>query len=215
MVSKARVRCSTHWGYIEGSGSSSGSQFMARQTATPLVNRFDYHRLGEAGALAGDRRVELVDGEIIEMSPIGSRHAGCVDTLNRLFSRRLSARVLVRIQSPIVLDDFSEPQPDVVLLRPRADNYRRSHPGAADVVLLVEVLDSSVDRDRARKVPAYANARITEVWLVNLEAETIEVLRQPSRGEYHSTVSYRRGARLAAGVAPATWFRVNDILGEP
>ncbi len=186
---------------------------MNGQVAKYLFTRSEYHRMGEAGILSEDNRVELLDGEIIQMTPIGSRHAGCVGSLNRLFSRRLDQRVFVWPQNPIVLNDYSEPQPDVVLLRPRPDNYRNHHPEPADIFLVVEVMDTSAPYDRGRKLPAYANSRISEVWLVDLDTEVIEMHRKPRGGTYHDITSCRRGQRLSISALPGKSFRVNEILG--
>ena len=186
---------------------------MNGQVARRVFNRAEYHRMGEAGIFSEDDRVELLDGEIIEMSPIGSRHAGCVDQLSQLFSRRLGAKAIVRTQSPIVLNDYSEPQPDISLLKPRDDFYRRQHPGPAEVLMVVEVMDRSADDDRARKVPAYAHARIPEVWLVDLGGDVIDVHRSPAGGTYRDVVRYRRGQRLSIASFPGKTFRVAEILG--
>ena len=127
--------------------------------------RADYHAMGRAGILTAGDRVELLEGEIIVMSPIGTRHASCVDRLTHALttSNRLAGRALVRVQSPLAESDRSEPQPDLMLLAHRDDWYAREHPGPADVLLLVEVADSSLDYDRDTKIPTYAAAGIREV----------------------------------------------------
>lgn len=186
---------------------------MNGQVAKHLFTRAEYHRMGETGILSSSKRVELLDGEIIEMSPIGSRHAGCVNSLNRLFSRRLVQGAIVATQNPIVLNDYSEPQPDIALLRPRADNYRSRHPEPADILLVVEVMDSSAIYDRGNKLNAYANARIAEVWLIDLDSETIEAWRKPRGGKYHDVAIYRRGQRLTIAAITGKMFRVSEILG--
>lgn len=128
---------------------------MAVQVQRRLFTVSEYYRMAEAGILGEDDRVELLEGEIVQMAPIGSNHRGTVDFLANSLVSRLGARAIVRTQNPIRLDDFSEPQPDVALLHPRADFYRRSHPTPADVLLLVEVADSSVAFDRQVKLPLY------------------------------------------------------------
>src|SRR2546426_2118990 len=129
----------------------------------------EYHRMAEAGIFSEDESVELLEGEIVEMTPISSRHAACVNKLTRLFTRELGERVVVSVQNPVALTETSEPQPDLALLRPRADFYAAGHPGPEDVLLMVEVADTSATSDRAVKVPLYARAGIEEVWLIDLQ----------------------------------------------
>jgi Uma2 family endonuclease len=174
----------------------------------------EYHRMGEAGILAEDDRVELLDGEIVEMTPIGPAHASVVGRLTHLFSRMVGERGLVWVQNPIDLADAdSEPQPDVVLLTPRVDFYVTAHPAPADVLLLVEVMDASAERDRRLKLPLYARAAIREVWLVDLGAERIEVHRQPDADEYRQTHLLRRGESTTIEALPDLGIRVDEILG--
>jgi Uma2 family endonuclease len=113
----------------------------------------EYHRMAEVGILSEDDRVELIEGEILEMSPIGSRHAACVDRLNRLLNGFADLSAIVRVQSPILLDVNSEPEPDISLLRPSDDFYAGGHPTPGDVLLLIEVADTSVERDLEVKLP--------------------------------------------------------------
>jgi Uma2 family endonuclease len=146
----------------------------------------DYHRMGEAGILGPDSRVELIEGEIIDMAPIGSLHASVVVFLTKFFIRSLGEAGVVSAQNPIRLLPASEPQPDLTLLKPRADGYRKSHPTAADVLLLVEVSDTTVDYDRRVKVPLYAQYGIQEMWLIDLKAESLEVYTAPVGKGYGS-----------------------------
>src|SRR5436190_15615228 len=124
----------------------------------------EYHRMGKTGILSEDDRVELIEGEIIEMSPIGSRHAACVDRFNELIAR-LRLNIIVRVQSSIQLDDYSQPQPDLALLRRRDDFYSSSLPRPADVLLVIEVADTTLEYDRFVKLPLSAHAGIPEAWL--------------------------------------------------
>jgi len=185
---------------------------MNGQAAKHLFTRADYQRMGESGIFSADPRVELLDGEVLQMSPIGSRHAGCVGALNRLLSR-LGSAALIWPQNPIILNDYSEPQPDLALLRPRPDGYRSRHPQPPDILLIIDVMDSSTSYDRSLKLPAYANARIPEVWLVDLETNVVESYRKPHGGSYHETTIYHRGQRLRIAALPAKTFRVTEILG--
>lgn len=144
----------------------------------------EYYRMGEVGILAPDARVELVEGEIIDMPPIGSRHAGTVDQLTHLLAKTVGDEAIVRVQSPVRLDEYSEPEPDVTLLRPRADFYKSSHPVARDVLLLIEVAESTLRYDLEVKVPLYARHGISEVWVVDLEHGRLARYRDPRDGEY-------------------------------
>jgi Uma2 family endonuclease len=163
----------------------------------------DYHRMGEAGILAEDEPVELIAGEIVVREPIGSRHAGTVNRLTRLWTSRLGERAVVQIQNPIELPkEDSEPQPDVTLLRPRADFYTGAHPVAADVLLLIEVADESLAVDRRVRMPLYARAAIREAWLLDLAAACVEVYRAPTADGYQQVVKFERGQRLAPRPSP-------------
>jgi Uma2 family endonuclease len=173
----------------------------------------EYHRMGEAGILREDDRVELIDGEIVEMTPIGSRHAACVKRLMHLFVRALAARAVVSVQDPIAIPPESEPQPDLALLRPRADFYAGAHPEARDVLLVVEVADTTGPFDRGVKIPLYARAGISEVWLVDLTADVIEVHRRPGGGRYADLQRQARGERLVCQAFPDVELSVDDVLG--
>jgi Uma2 family endonuclease len=140
--------------------------------------------MGEVGILAPDARVELIDGEIIDMAPPGSLHAGIVDQLVLVLGSAVAGRALLRVQNPLRLDDHSEPQPDISVLRGRADFYKSGHPRPADVLLVVEVADTSLRFDRDDKIPLYARHRIPEVWLVDLRAKRLVRYRNLQQGAY-------------------------------
>jgi Uma2 family endonuclease len=144
----------------------------------------DFYGMGDAGILAPDARVELIDGEVIDMAPIGSPHAGIVNVLTRRFVLAVDDRATVAIQNPVRLDDFSQPQPDVALLRPRADGYAGAMPTGADVLLLVEVAASSLAFDRDVKAPLYARHGIPEFWLVDVEGRRVVRYAGPAAGAY-------------------------------
>jgi len=186
---------------------------MGGQVAKHLFTTDEFHRMGSAGLFSEDDRVELLEGEIIEMSPIGSRHAGCVAALNGLFRDRLKRAAIVWVQNPVVLGRRSEPQPDLALLRPRKDGYRTQLPEPPDVLLIVEVMDTSHEHDRGPKLRAYAAAGIPEVWLVDLVDEGIEVCREPAMHRYRQIARYRRGQRLSPTAFAPRVFRVTEILG--
>ena len=171
----------------------------------------DYHRMAEAGILAEDDRVELIAGEIVEMSPIGIRHVSCVIALTDLLRNLIGRDVLISVQNPIRLGDHNEPQPDIALLKRR--RYRRALPGVEDVLLVIEVADSSRDYDRNVKLPLYAAAGIAEAWLVDLVADTIERHTEPHAGRYRHRVIAGRGESISSTVMTAITLPVDEVLG--
>jgi len=182
----------------------------------PLTTE-EYHRIGEAGILREDDRVELLDGRLIAMSPIGPAHLHCVNRLTKLLSRRIYADrdpvPWISIQNPIRLSDVSEPEPDVVLLS--ADAPQDRTPGPGDVPLVVEVADSSADYDRHVKVEAYAEAEVPVYWIVDLQQETVDVMTEPERGAYAERRRYHRGETVPLPPpVPGTPVDVDAILGE-
>ncbi len=172
----------------------------------------EYHRMAEAGIFSEDESVELLEGEIVEMTPISSRHAAAVDRLAHLLNRGLGENAIVRVQGPIRLGETSEPQPDLALLRPRPDFYAAGHPRPEDVFLLVEVADTSATSDRAVKVPLYARAGIEEVWLVDLQKKTIEVYRQPSQAGYEQVLHLSGNDSLSPQAFPALKLTTKEVL---
>jgi Uma2 family endonuclease len=142
----------------------------------------DYHRMGEAGILTEDDHVELIDGDLIEMPPIGSRHAECVDRLNAMLSEQLHGKYRIRVQNPLELGEYGEPEPDLVIVENRS--YAEAHPQAKDVRLLIEVADSSATYDRDIKLPFYARYRIHEVWLIEIQTQSVEIYREPTGEGY-------------------------------
>lgn len=156
----------------------------------------DYYRLAEIGVLKEDDRVELIEGDIFEVSPIGERHAGCVLKISVHLSRQLGDSAFVNVQNPVRLNDFSEPVPDVAVLKPRADFYAEAHPTPEDVLLVVEVADTTVRFDRTVKVPLYARTGVPETWLVNLSRNEVEVYSRPENGVHQQVRRVRRGGRL-------------------
>ncbi|MBI2371725.1 MAG: Uma2 family endonuclease [Deltaproteobacteria bacterium] len=186
---------------------------MAVQLPRRRLTVEDFHRMAQAGILTEDDRVELLDGELIEMTPIGSRHAGCVNRLNRAFAQRVGDRALVSVQNPIRIAEHSEPQPDMALLRPRADFYAQGHPEPQDVLLVVEVAETSLEVDREVKVPLYGKAGIPEVWLVDLAEGCVEVYRTPTPHGYAERQRMRPGQQLSTQEIPSLVLTVDEILG--
>jgi Uma2 family endonuclease len=173
----------------------------------------EYERMGAAGILGPDERLELIEGEIVRMSPIGSRHAACVKRLNAALTRLLGERAVVGIQDPVRLGPYWEPEPDGAVLRRREDYYATGHPSPADVLLLVEVADDSLAYDRDVKLPEYARCGIPEAWLVDVNAECIVQYTQPGPGGYGQTREWRRGETLTATGVDGLALRVEQILG--
>lgn len=171
-----------------------------------------YQRMGETGILHEDEPVELIDGVIVQMSPIGLKHVAAVDRCTREFTQQLGARAIVRVQSPIHLSPRSEPEPDLCILRNRADFYANGPAGPPDVLLLVEVADSSLDYDRGVKLSLYAAAGIPEVWILNLADDWIERSWEPAGGQYRQYEVLRRGAVLSPRALPDLIIAVDAIL---
>lgn len=179
-----------------------------------LWNIVDFHRMGETGFLHPETRLELIKGELFEMAPIGYFHAGIVRILTDRLKSAVGHAAIVDSQNPVVLDEQSEPQPDIVLLRPRLDYYLSGHPHAQDVLLLIEVSDSTVHFDRKTKVPLYARHGIPEVWLVvGPKRRHIEVYRDldPERGAYQTRLQLREGV-LTPVLLPQAEIRLDEVF---
>jgi Uma2 family endonuclease len=174
----------------------------------------EYHRMAEVGLLAPDARVELIDGEIIDMAPIGRVHASVVDQLTRIFVRAVGDEAIVRVQGSVRLGRMSEPEPDLVLLRPRADFYRSEFATAADVLLVVEVSDSTLRYDRDVKVPLYARQAVPEAWIVDLQDDRLLVYGEPSAGQYRRQVVMARPAGVNVTALPGLAVDLSAVLGE-
>jgi Uma2 family endonuclease len=174
----------------------------------------EYERMAETGILDEDERVELIEGEIVEMSPIGPPHASIVARMTAVLVPRLAGRAILWSQSSLLLRaQTSYFQPDLILLRPRNDYYRSANPEPRDALLVIEVMDSSVYRDRRVKLPLYARARVEEGWLVDVSADTVEICREPIGRRYRSTRVVARGEQIAALAFPDVSLAVTDLLG--
>ncbi|MEE9398329.1 MAG: Uma2 family endonuclease [Methylococcales bacterium] len=148
------------------------------------ISIMDYQKMAETGILSSDVRVELIEGEIIDMAPIGSTHASYVNRLNREIVRAVNNTALVSVQNPIILGHLSEPEPDFALLKPKANDYVDSLPNAADILLLIEIADTTIKYDRQIKAPLYARFSIPEYWLISTQERNISVFQKPIEGEY-------------------------------
>ena len=150
-----------------------------------LFSVAEYYQLAKVGILKESDRVELINGEIITMSPINSPHGGMVNRLTRLLYHSLKEQVTITVQNPISIDNYSEPEPDIVVANFDPDDYEKSHPRPADIQLVIEVADSTLEKDRSIKCPLYAKAGIKEYWIVDLVNQKIEIYREPVKEEYH------------------------------
>ena len=180
---------------------------MAVEPSRLLFTVDEYEALGQIGFFGYDRRLELIEGEILEMTPIGPEHANCVRRLNALFTSRLGSRTVVDAQGPVRLGNLSEPQPDLTLLEPPLSRYDHRHATADDVLLIVEVSDTTARFDRMVKAPLYVDQGIAEVWIVDLNAEGVEVRRGLSV-EHHG-----RGEMIALQAFPDVTVGVDEIVG--
>ena len=187
-------------------------------TAQPVRHHFtvhDYYRMAKAGILHEDDRVELIEGEIIEMPPIGSHHSAIVDKLNWLLSQQLDlTETLVRIQEPVRLSPDTEPQPDIAIVPLRDDFYRLRHPGPDELLLVIEVADSSIAYDQDIKVPLYGRTGVPEVWIVDVTAAAVDVFRQPQANGYSDHRRVEDGdARLSPVKLPGLSLLLRDVVG--
>jgi Uma2 family endonuclease len=171
----------------------------------------EYYRMGEAGILGEDDRIELIEGRLVDMAPIGSTHAGVVIQLTALISAALAGRAFLSTQNPIRLGRRSEPQPDVAILRLRDDFYRKAHPTPKDVLLLIEVADSTIRYDREVKIPLYARHGIPEVWLIDLQQQRLEIYLQPSPDGYRQTIRPANDERIAPTLLPDVIVALADL----
>jgi Uma2 family endonuclease len=173
----------------------------------------EYHRMAEVGILTREDRVELIDGDIVEMTPIGPLHLRCVMFLTDVFVRRLEGRALVSPQGSLRLHRRTEPEPDIALLRPPLARYGKAIPGPSDTLLVVEVTDTSQHRDRVIKLPRYAASGISEVWIVDLDGGVVDVHRRPSPQGYRDVRRAERGEEVAPEAFPDVVLAVDDIVG--
>jgi len=178
------------------------------------ISVHDYHRMAEVGVLAPDARVELIEGEIIDMAPIGKDHQSIVDQLNRMLVRAVGESAIVRVQGSVRLSQWSEPEPDLVLLAPRADFYRSEFASGEDTLLVIEVSDTTLRYDREVKVPLYARHGVPEVWIVDVNADTLLVHGGLRNGEYERHAALERPANVALTHVPGVTLDVAPLFAR-
>jgi len=174
---------------------------MTIQLDQRLLTVKEYHQMAEVGILGADDRVELLNGQLINMSPSGSKHAACVEKITEMLRHLLKGQAMVRSQNPIELDLYSEPEPDVAIVRMKENYYADRHPVSQEIFFLIEVSDSSLEKDRQVKLEIYAQAKIPEYWIVNLAKQEVEVYTKPVEGRYHIRQIYTLGDDI-----PVTFF---------
>ncbi|MCP4697654.1 MAG: Uma2 family endonuclease [Gammaproteobacteria bacterium] len=172
-----------------------------------------YQKMIETGIFDEDEHVELIEGELIVMMPIGPVHSSKIRRLIHLFSQAAGDSAMVDAQDPIVLDDYSEPEPDIALLRPRDDYYEEANPKADDVLLLVEVADTSLSYDKKIKIPLYARHGVPEVWLINVPDRQVEIYLNPSPKGYRKILLPEKHEHISPALLPDVSVKVSDILG--
>jgi len=173
----------------------------------------EYHQMAEAGILREDDRVELIDGEIIQMSPIGHRHMVCVNRANTLFIQAFGNGAVVSPQNPVRLTDWTEPQPDLVVFKPRADFYAKKEPVPEDVLFMVEIAETTLSYDRKIKLPRYAAAGIPEFWIGDLKNDILHVYRNPGRETYNIALILHPSESISPLAFPDVTFQVGELLG--
>ncbi len=187
------------------------------KTSAIVPKRFrvkDFQKMTEIGILPEESGWEIIDGYLIEKMSIGSRHAGTVIKLGKIFERKIGDVSLVSTQNPIHIDDYNEPEPDIVLLKPREDFYTKSLPAPEEVLLLIEASDSTVEDDREIKKTLYARAEVAEFWLVNLKENTVERYSSPKNGNYRLAEILEAGETIKAGLFENLELEIKEILGS-
>jgi Uma2 family endonuclease len=186
---------------------------METEVTKKLFTVDEYHRMGAAGIFHEDDRVELIEGEVFQMSPIGHRHIVCVNRANTIFIRAFEGRAVISPQNPVRLTDWTEPQPDIVVFKPRVDFYAKKAPLPEDVLFIVEVAASSLSYDRNIKLPRYAAAHITEVWIEDLENDLLHIYRNPSGETYTAFFATLQVGDYTSPLAfPDVTFNVEELL---
>ena len=186
---------------------------MQTEVTKKLFTVDEYYRMADAGILTEDDRVELIDGEIIEMSPIGNRHQACVNRANTFFTEAFGRTAIVSNQSPLRLSNYTEPLPDVIVLKPVPDFYASRERRPEDVLFIVEVSDTTLRYDKNVKLPRYATAGVVEVWIEDLKNDLLLVYRDPAEKAFKTYLVLHRGDSISPLAFPKVTFKVDDLLG--
>lgn len=186
---------------------------MSAELTRMKFNIHDVERMVKAGMFAGNERVELIEGELIQMAPQGNNHISSIIRLTSFLTSRAGENVLVSVQNAVIINDINEPQPDISLLRFRDDYYSTAKAKPEDILLLIEVSDSTVTYDRKVKVPLYARNGVAEVWVVNLPKKIVEVYSHLENGKYKVVKKLERGETLSPKLIPLLKIKVDEIIG--
>jgi len=186
---------------------------MRAEVTRKLFTTDEYYRMAEVGILTPHERVELIEGEIVRMSPIGLRHAACVNRTADLFMLKFRGKTTVTVQNPAHLNQYNEPQPDILLLKHRDDYYASKRPSPEDMLLLIEVSDTTLGFDLNVKTPIYAAAGIREVWIADLRKNVVRVFRDPEAGQYRTVLTYSADDELTVLAFPKVIFKGRDLVG--
>ena len=186
---------------------------MRAEVTRKLFTTDEYYRMAEVGILTPDDRVELIEGEIIRMSPIGTRHAACVNRGAELFMLKFHGKATVTVQNPAHLNQYNEPQPDILLLKHREDYYASKHPSPEDTLLLLEVSDTTLGFDLNVKIPIYGATGIPEVWIADLRKNIIRVFSNPEAGQYQTELTFSGDDTLSVLAFPNVVFKATDFIG--
>jgi Uma2 family endonuclease len=176
-----------------------------------LLTVEEYHKIGRAGVLGEDDRIELIDGEMIKMAPIGSRHVAKLNRFARFLYRSVGEEAIISIQNPIVLPPHNEPQPDIALLKPRSDDYETKLPGVEDVLLLIEIADTTMAYDRDAKIPIYARQGIAEVWLLDVQTQSLSIFLDPGPKGYRRLLTPGRSDTITPSLLPNVKIQLTDL----
>ena len=204
--------CYAHLGQRYPEYDAGGMEDVRAELPKKLFTVDEYYRMAEFGILDPDARLELLEGEIVEMSPVGVRHVACVNRATALFVKHFADRAVVSVQNPVQLSDYTEPQPDIVMLKPRPDYYAGKKISWEDAMLIIEVSDTTMRRDRY-KLSLYAKAGVSELWIEDLGRDTIFVFRDPGPWTYGTSLKFRRGDKISLLAFPDVSFRVEDLIG--
>jgi Uma2 family endonuclease len=183
------------------------------EIAKKLFTVEDYYRMAEVGILGPEDRVELIDGEILQMSPLGNKHIACSNRATMLFTEAFGRAVIVSVQNPLRLDTYNEPQPDIIILKPHPDFYESKRVSSEDALLVVEISDTSLVFDLKTKLAHYASSRVQEYWIEDLQHNLLLVFRGPAGSNYKESLTFRRGDRVSLLAFPDTTLKVEDLLG--